>query len=190
MWKGIEREGRPWGRRRRSSAGGRRPRSSTPSTASSSPLPPFVARSAAASPSEETRVRDDAWRGERGERRGGGDGTATSGKGRRQNRRGWPAVDGAGSPVPDPHGHTGPPRASPRSRAVRRAIDGADCRQAWLRGVGPTSCARDVPSGWSRAFPFPKGVRWHVRPGAYNALTPPGACNQTQHFHTNLGRFS
>lgn len=69
----TEREGRPWGRRRRSSAGGRRPRSSTPSTASSSPLPPFVARS------ERCRLqrrRDEtmrcvAWRGERGERRGG-----------------------------------------------------------------------------------------------------------------------
>lgn len=118
-------------------------------------LPPLLA---ALPPSVPTR-RCVAW-GARRERRGG-DGTATSGKQGCRHSGGWP-VDGAGSPVPDPHGHTGPSRESPRSGAVRRAIDGVDGPRSVVRGVGPTSCASDRCK-WPEPR-VPKGVRCTAGP--------------------------
>jgi hypothetical protein len=131
-----------------------------------------------------------AWRARKErERRGrGGDGTASRVLGKEGGRRGWAAVDGAGSPVPDPHGHTGPARASPRSGAVHRVIDGADCRQAWCVAWDRRHALVIVPRGRSPVFPFVRDVRGRCTAGPARTalLTPPGACNQTQHFHTNL----
>ena len=81
--------------------------------------------------------------------------------------------------MPDPHGHTGPPRVSPpvlpdREPSVGRSTAQIAAKLGAWRGDRRHALVI-VPSGRSRVFPFVKVV--HGRPGAYKRfLTPPGAC--------------